>query len=305
MNIQQFQYVLAVAEHRHFETAAEKCFISQSTLSTMISKLEDELGVIIFNRKKKPVDITREGQEIIAQLRVINFEITQLNELVKKMTGEITGTLKIGCIATVAPYLLPLILYDFSVKYPGLSLEIKESTTDEIVSLIKSRELDTGIISTPLNDKELIEYPVYREPFVLYDTSGMHTGEYSLRDMNWDNFWLLEEGHCLSDQILEICSSGNAHIKSHSAIHFKTGSIDSLVRFVKTYKGQTLLPSLAVRDFREEDRRYVVSFVHPAPSRTIGLVAHQHFANKQILELLQNEIRLKTALLNEIEVISP
>ena len=116
MNIQQFQYVLAVAEHRHFETAAEKCFISQSTLSTMISKLEDELGVIIFNRKKKPVDITREGQEIIAQLRVINFEITQLNELVKKMTGEVTGILKIGCIATVAPYLLPLILYDFSVK---------------------------------------------------------------------------------------------------------------------------------------------------------------------------------------------
>jgi LysR family hydrogen peroxide-inducible transcriptional activator len=221
------------------------------------------------------------------------------------MTGEVTGILKIGCIATVAPYLLPLILYDFSVKYPGLSLEIKESTTDEIVSLIKSRELDTGIISTPLNDKELIEYPVYREPFVLYDTSGIHSGGCSLRDMSWDNFWLLEEGHCLSDQILEICSSGNSYIKSPSSIHFKTGSIDSLVRFVKTYKGQTLLPSLAVRNFREEDRRHLVRFVQPAPSRTIGLVVHQHFANKQILELLQNEIRLKTALLNDIEVISP
>ncbi len=307
MNIQQFRYVLAVAVHRHFETAADSCFISQSTLSTMISRFEDELGVTIFDRKKKPVGITREGEEIIERLKVIDYEISQLTGLARKMTGEVGGVIRVGCISTVAPYLLPLIVPELSVQHPELTLEIKETTTNEIVRLLKSRELDIGIISTPVGDGELLEYPLYREPFMLFDTGGMHRVREPIpvREMSWDNFWLLEEGHCMSDQVLEICSTNNATPGQSPNIRFKAGSIDSLVRFVRASGGQTLLPYMAVKSMPAAEQRDIIRFALPSPSRTIGLVVHQHFIKKPVLELIEKEIRLRVSQLEETEEIIP
>lgn len=206
MNLQQFQYILAVAEHKHFELAAEKCFISQSTLSTMISKFEEELGIKIFDRKKKPVHITAEGAIIIDKLKEVTTHIGQLKELVKEIKGEIKGKVSISVIPTVSSYLLPLFLQDFAKKYPLLKLEVREQTTQEIIRQLKSRDLDIGIVSTPLSDAMLEETELYREPFVLYDKQTTSSKKVSVKNIDTSNLWLLEEGHCMRTQALQICN---------------------------------------------------------------------------------------------------
>ena len=153
MNIQQFEYVLALAESRHFETAADRCNITQSTLSTMILKLEDELGILIFDRKKKPLEITPEGSQLIAQLQIITKEINNLTEIVKEIKGEIKGEISIAVIPTIAPYLIPLFITHFAHKFPQLKIHVKEEQTAEIIKNLKQRTLDIGIVSVPINDK--------------------------------------------------------------------------------------------------------------------------------------------------------
>lgn len=292
MNIQQFQYVLAVARHRHFETAADTCHISQSTLSTMISRLEEELGIVIFDRTKKPVDITKDGHKIIAQLKIITSEIDHLEELTKELTGEISGTVRIACIPTVALFLLPAFLPEFSTRYPDIILEVKESPTDEIIRQLRSGDLDIGIISTPADDDDLLEYPLYSEPFVYYDRSEKSQQKIAISDITFDNFWLLEEGHCLRDQILNICGSVKKKINT-SNIRFKAGSIGSLVRFVNASGGRTLLPYSATLNLHRQEDQFVSLFENPAPGRSIGLLTHRHFAKKKILTMMQKVIHEK------------
>ena len=146
MNIQQLQYVLAVHELRNFGQAAAKCFITQSTLSTMIAKLEGELGVIIFDRKKKPVATTEEGKVLVKQIRIILKEINHLNEVIDELKGEVRGTLNIGVIPTVAPYLLPLFFDEFMLQNPQIRFVISEMTTERIIAGLQGRELDIGIL---------------------------------------------------------------------------------------------------------------------------------------------------------------
>ncbi len=290
MNIQQFQYILAVAEYRHFETAADSCFVSQSTLSTMISKFEDEIGVTIFDRRKKPVGVTKEGREIILQLKIITNEIAQLTEMVHELKGEVRGNIKIGCIPTVAPFLLPLFLQGFSKKFPHLHIEIKEKNTNEILRQLKSRELDIGIVSTPLDDAEMVELPLYEEPFVLYDASKHSPKFIAVDELDLSDFWLLEEGHCMRNQVLKICEISRKKINSSLNVTFKAGSIDSLLRFVKSGNGKTLLPYLSLLNFSDAEKEFISSFKDPVPLREIGLIFHQHFAKKKTLDLLRQEI---------------
>lgn len=291
MNIQQFQYILAVAEYRHFETSAEKCFVSQSTLSTMISRFEDEIGIKIFDRSVKPVEITKEGETIIEQLKNITNEINQLNEIVKEIKGEIKGKIIMGCIPTVAPFLLPLFLKDFSNKYPDLIIEVREKTTEEIIRQLKSRELDIGILSSPLNESEIIEEHLYDESFVLFDTSkGSSKQNIKIEDLELKNFWLLEEGHCMRDQVLDICNLNPIEFNTTANINFKSGSIDSLLRFVKSTNGKTIIPLLSLIDFPNNDKKHLRFFTPTVPQRSIALVHHIHFPKKKIFNLLKTEI---------------
>lgn len=266
MNIQQFQYVLAVAEHRHFETSAEKCYVSQSTLSTMISKFENEIGIKIFDRSVKPVEITKEGEIIIEQLKNITYEINHLNEIVKEIKGEIKGKIIIGCIPTVAPFLLPLFLKDFSDKFPDVTIEVREKTTEEIIRQLKSRELDIGILSSPLNEIEIVEEHLYNESFIYFDTSKENSEQkVEVRDLDFDNFWLLEEGHCMRDQVLDICNLSQSDLNTTANINFKSGSIDSLLRFVKSTNGKTIVPLLSLIDFPENDKKHLNFFLRQYP----------------------------------------
>ena len=291
MNIRQIEYVLAVAEQRHFETAAEQCFISQSTLSTMISKFEEEIGIHIFDRKRKPVEITNEGQLIIEQLRLISKNIDQLNQLVDEMKGVVKGKLKIAVIPTIAPFLLPLFLQQFAKQFPELSIEVREHTTQVIIDKLKKRELDLGILSTPLLDDDIEEHHLYDEPFVMFDTTGKYKPILKVEDIILDDLWLMEEGHCMRTQIVRLCELKKSKLNKAINFEFRAGSIDSLLRIVKANRSTTLIPYLATLDFNENDKKYIKEIVEPIPQRSIGIVTHRYFVKKKLLELLSEIIK--------------
>lgn len=294
MNIQQFQYVLAVAEHKHFDKAAQKCFVTQSTLSTMISRFEDELGIRIFDRKKKPVAITTDGQLLIDQLKIIINTIDQLEELAKEIKGEVKGNLTISVIPTIAPFLLPLFLQSFASKFPDLVIEVREQTTQEIIQQIKSRDLDIGIISIPVKDDDIVEIELYDEPFVFYNAASVRNEPASISEIEIQNLCLMEEGHCMRTQVVNLCDLNK---KNHSKLNFefKAGSIDSLLRFVKANQATTLLPYLSTIDFTDNEKKHLSNFSEPLPYRTVGCVVHRHFVKKNIIAMLQKEILEKTA----------
>jgi LysR family hydrogen peroxide-inducible transcriptional activator len=283
--------VLALAETRHFERAAERCFVTQSTLSTMISKFEDELGILIFDRKKKPLAITHEGDQLIEQLKKIDQEIHSLKEVTQEIKGEMKGNLSISVIPTIAPFLLPLFLSRFAFKFPELNIEVKEQTTAEILRLIKSRDLDIGILSIPIDDEEINEVHLYDEPFVYYDTKNTLTTKIQSHDINLSTLCLLEEGHCMRTQILELCDSYEQQLHSMLNFRFLAGSIDSLLRFVRANNASTLLPYLASVDLSPEEKNKISEFDSPVPYRTVGLVVHKHFVKNKILDMLKMEIK--------------
>lgn len=299
MNIQQFQYILAVAENRHFEQAASQCFISQSTLSTMISKFEDEIGIKVFDRKKKPVEVTSEGARVIEQLRLIKREIDQLHELTGEIKGEVKGSLTMSVIPTVAPFLLPLFLQDFAAKCPNLNIQVREQTTAEIIRQIKSRELDIGIISIPMQDKDIMETALYDEPFVFYQAGTKTDDPLRAENMDLSNLCLLEEGHCMRTQVINLCDLHKMKLKHALSFEYKAGSIDSLLRFVRANEASTLLPYLSTIDLPEDERSKLSFFTAPVPHRTIGLVVHRHFVKRKILDLL------KTTIMGEVSAVLP
>ncbi len=292
MNVKQFEYLLAVAELKNFGQAADKCCITQSTLSTMVGRFENEIDIKIFDRKTKPVSITKEGESIIQQLKIIHKEIGKLDELVQTEKGELSGDLEIGVIPTVAPFLLPEFLNDFTKNFPKIQFSVSEMTTETITELLTKRELDIGILALPLENELITEIPLYNEPFVLYDCTGENIESYTnLENIDFEKFWLLAEGHCLRTQATKICDFDKYRHKEGINFDFKTGSIESLIRFVKINKGITMLPYLASLDFSRKEHKKIAYFKPPVPVRTVGMVVHKHFVKKQILNLLKLEIQ--------------
>jgi LysR family hydrogen peroxide-inducible transcriptional activator len=295
MNIHQVQYVLAVAEYRHFESAAEKCHISQSTLSTMIAKFEEEVGVRIFNRKKKPVELTLEGSRIVDQLKVVSKDIEQLFEIAREMKGEVAGDINLSVIPTVAPFLLPLFLQELAQQFPKLNIVVREETTEVIRKKLKSREIDIGIVSIPLHDKELVEFKLYDEPFLFFDAKNISARKVSLKDLRTKDLCLMEEGHCMRTQVLGLCKPGPIKQQASLNFEYKAGSIDGLIRFVRSNRFSTLLPFLSTLDFSADQKRHLSPFATNVPFRTIGLIVHQHFVKKKLLNIIRESIIARTS----------
>lgn len=292
MNIQQFQYVLAVVDLKNFEAAAEKCFVTQSTLSTMIGRFESEIGVKIFNRKTKPVSVTTEGEQIIERLRIVLNEVDILNNVIQELKGEMMGELKVGIIPTIAPYLLPLFLTDFAEKFPKVKIVVREMTTAQIQQALKVRNIDLGILALPLDDNELNEEPLYMEPFVVYDcTDNKASGLVALEQLDFSKLCLLQEGHCLRTQVQQICDLSDLYSQSDVNFEFESGSMDSLLRITQSRKGITVLPHLAAVDMGEEKRDRLVHFAQPVPVRQVGIVTHTFFVKKKLLKGLQQVIK--------------
>lgn len=292
MNFQQLEYIVAIDKHRHFVAASEHCNITQPTLSMMVQKLEDELGMRIFDRTKKPVEPTKVGIEIIKRAKRILAESESLVTFAKEIKGEITGELRIGIIPTLAPYLLPLFLKNFIEKYPTINIFIKEIVTDDIILKLKAGELDIGILATPTNEKYLIEIPLFEEEFFVYTSQNLppNNKKYLLpSDLDLKKLWLLEEGHCLRNQIFNLCEL-QSNQNEISNLHYEAGSIETLINMVDRQSSLTIIPHLAALNLKENQRDKLREFAAPKPVRQISLVVSSNFPRLKLINELKSEI---------------
>lgn len=309
MTITQLQYVLAVAEHQNFTKAAHKVFVTQPTLSMQIQKLEEELEVQIFDRSKKPIQLTETGRKIVNQARNIVNESGRIQDIVDQQKGFIGGTFRIGIIPTVMPTLLPMFLNNFIKKYPKVKLKIEELNTDSIIEKLKEGHLDAAIAATPLELDNIKEQVLYYEPFVAYIPLSHRLSKaekLTTEDLDLDDILLLEDGHCFKDGILNLCKAprdmdgGNFQLES--------GSFETLVKLANEGLGMTLLPYLHTMDLNEQDRKNLKMFQDPVPAREVSLIYNKSELKMQIIEALRTTISgvIKGAIaFQNVKIVSP
>jgi len=292
MTIVQLEYIVAVDTYRSFVAAAEKCFVTQPTLSMQVQKLEDTLGVKLFDRSKQPVVPTEIGTDIIAQARILLSEHQKIKEIITDRQKDLAGELRIGIIPTVAPYILPKIITQFISKYPLVKLVVWEQTTDQIIQQIKLGMIDCGILSTPLHEPQLTETPLFYENFVAYVAKNSILAKkknINPDDINMEELWILNEGHCMRDQVLNICQRRKSS-KGFQHFEYNTGSIETLKRMVDQNNGTTILPELALADLTEKQMEKVRYFKSPEPAREISIVTQKNFVKRRMIEALKTEI---------------
>jgi len=292
MTFTQLEYVLALDATRQFTTAAEHSFVTQPTLSMQIQKLEEELGVIIFDRSKQPVVPTETGKEIIAQAKAILMQRDALQELVQDKKGMLTGELKLGIIPTLAPYLLPLFIQNFSSKYDQVKLVISEMTTDMIVQALRDGSVDAGILVTPLQQRTITEHVLFYEELTAYvsKNNALYKKDYVLaRDIDPNKLWLLEEGHCFRSQIENLCELRKMS-RVGSFFDYETGSIETLRRMVDLNDGITILPELATLDMPDRQLQLIRHFKKPVPMREVSIAVHRDYIKKRLIDALKQVI---------------
>lgn len=308
MTITQLKYVLAVAEYKNFTLASEHSFVTQPTLSMQIQKLEEELDTKIFNRAKKPIQLTEIGKKIVEQAKIIVNESNRITDIVEQQKGYIGGDFKLGIIPTIMPTLLPLFLKTFIKKYPKVNLKIEELTTEECVHKLTDGHLDVAIAATPLENEAIKERVLYYEPFV-----GFIPNEHPLNnselidanDLNINTILVLEDGHCFKENILNLCSTVSNNNKQ---FQLQSGSFDTLIKLSKEGLGMTLLPYLQTLDLNENDKKYLRPFKEPVPAREVSIIYHKSQLKIHLIDTLKNvidSIIRGVIAFNDVKIISP
>ncbi len=290
MTLTQLEYMVALDTWRHFVLASEKCFVTQPTLSMQIQKLEEELGVKVFDRSKQPVIPTEIGTSLIAQARIILREAERMRQIINEQKDSMTGEIRVGIIPTLAPYLLPLLYKQMSEKYPQINLIIKETITEEVIDELKGNRLDCGLVVTPLKDPSIKEDVLFYEELFVYVSrkNALYDKKYVLpADINPDQLWLLEEGHCFRSQVLNLCE-----LRTRRDLHFKyeTGNMETLKRMVDKSDGITILPELAVMELAKPQMKLVKRLKEPSPAREVSLVTHRDHIKTKLIRTLKEEI---------------
>jgi LysR family hydrogen peroxide-inducible transcriptional activator len=289
MTLQQLEYILALDKTRHFVRAAEMCKVTQPTLSAMVQKLEDELDCRIFDRSTHPLVPTEVGQQILKQAQVVLFHANQLKENLKLQRGTVDGPLSLAIIPTVAPYLLPMFISVMRESFPAIQLKVTETRTDVIIQQLLKAEIDMALLSTPLNDPKILEVPLYYEKFVayvspehpLYDSPSIASNE-----MPTDNLWVLEEGHCLRNQVFNFCNQA-----VHQSSVYEAGSIDTLVKIVDHNGGYTVIPELHMNLLTEDQRKNLRPLIEPDAVREIALVIRHDFVKEGLVNAVADSIK--------------
>lgn len=309
MTITQLNYVLAVAEHQNFTKAAEHSYVTQPTLSMQIQKLEDELSVKIFDRSKKPIELTEVGKKIVAQAKNIVNESDRITDIIDQEKGFVGGEYKLGIIPTIMPTLLPMFLKTFIEKYPKVQLKIKELTTSEIIKQLKDGQLDAALAATPLDDENLIERPLYYEPFVGYIPKNHRLSDrknIEVSDLSLDDILLLEDGHCFRDGIINLCSASKSN--SSKRFQLESGSFETLIKLANEGLGMTLLPYLHSKQLLHSDEENLKYFNDPNPAREVSLLYHKNELKIQITNALKETIDsvIRGAIaFHNVDIISP
>jgi len=288
MTIQQLEYIVAVNKFRHFVTAAEHCGVTQPTLSSMIQKLESELDVSIFDRSKHPIQPTAIGIRLIEQAEVSLRELRKLKEMILNETESMAGTLKIGVIPTLAPYLVPEFIHLFKAKYEQVELIISEMRTASLIEALDKESIDMFIAATPLEQPDFYEIPLYYEKFLAYFSldDPFRDIPLSASNMPQNNLWVLQEGHCVRNQIFNFCQTTMNY--NHS---FEAGSIETLVRIVDKNGGYSVIPELHLSFLNEEQKKNVREITSPPAVREISIVIKKNFIKERLINAVANTIK--------------
>ncbi len=287
MTITQLEYIVALNEYKSFSKAAKFCCVTQPSLSMQIQKLEEELNLIIFNRKIKPIKPTTEGLQIINAARKIIQEKKSIQIFAQGYHKDVIGEVSIGIIPTIAPYLIPKFLSSFQTKFPNLKLNIFETTTENIYNAINEGKLDIGIL-VPITNQEMPCIPLFFEELFLFSNVLLKNGELD-QNIIPEKLWILEEGHCLSNQIASICNLRNKS-NSDTQIVYKTGSLETMLRLAENGMGQTIIPHMLVDYVSETVKKKIFKIPFNTPVREIALIYSENYNRKGVIDALKDEI---------------
>lgn len=284
MTFSQLTYLVALDKHRHFGKAAATCHVSQPTLSMQLRKLEDELGVQLIDRSHQPVVPTAAGERLIAQARDVLAARDRLKTLAAEVQDRVSGTLRLGLLPTLSPYLLPLALPAMKDAYPEITLLLREWPTADLLEALHTDALDAALIATDEAGPDLHDQVLFTEPFVGYVAPSHRLaprGTLVPSDLSLEDLWLLSEGHCFRDQVLHVC--GRTSSVSQAGVQFESGSLETLVHMVRHNGGMTLLPSLATHHMPEAERQeFVIPFADPPPTRDVRLVGRRRHKQRLV-----------------------
>lgn len=289
MTLQQMEYIVAVDKHRHFVKAAQSCNVTQSTLSSLIQKLEAELDITIFDRNSHPIRPTQLGQEIISQAKVILYNTSQLREIVAEQKEQRGGSIRMGVVSTIAPYILPRMFKFLKRDAPEVQLYVEEAQVATIIRKLEKAELDVALLATPLENRELLEIPLYVEKFVAYVSPHDPLFRLPMLDTQHlpkENLWVLREGYCPNNGIFAFCNRdlGNAAI-------YEAGSIETLVKIIDENGGYTIIPELHVPLLRRCQQKQIRELHNPVPQREVALVVRRDYVKQQLLNTLADAIK--------------
>ncbi len=308
MTLIQLHYALTVAKYGNFTLAAKKVFVTQPTLSMQVQKLEDELGIRLFDRSKNPIVPTKIGTQILTQARIILNESARIRDLVEREKGRIGGDFTLGIIPTIAPALLPLFLKPFLKKYTQVNLHIREMQTEALIQSLNDGQIDAGIAATPLNQPGLIERPLYVEPFVGYVPENHRLAgkkRLSVKDLNIRDILLLKSGHCFRNNVVNLCDSPPT---ANQRTHIDSGSFETMIRLSNQGFGMTLLPYLTASELSGAEKPHLKDFAAPVPSREVSVLYSEAELKLHAIEALAETIDhvIKTLIfLEDAQVISP
>lgn len=291
MNLRDLKYLVALADHKHFGRAAAACFVSQPTLSTQIKKLEDELGVALVERAPRHVMLTPAGRDAAERARVVIAEVEQMKEAARRTQNPEAGTVRLGLFPTLGPYLLPHVVPRIRQRFPQLELLLVEEKTDVILRQLREGKLDAGVLALPLHDEQLHTEFLFEEPFLLAVPESHPLAArdmLTMRDLSQESLLLLEDGHCMREQSLDVCHLAGASEKNG----FRATSLETLRQMVAANVGITLLPMLAVKPPVAPSRDIrLVPFRDPPPTRRIAMVWRRSSAMSEFLSKLANVFR--------------
>lgn len=291
MTLQQLHYIIAVNEYRHFAQAAKACNVTQSTLSSMIQKLEAELDVIIFDRKSQPVKSTGLGQKLIDQAKVILYHTSQMEEIVSLEKDEDAGDIRLGILSNIAPYILPQLFKKLNKAAPKLMLEASELRTEELLDKLNRAELDMAILTTPVACDNLIEIPLYTEDFYAY----ISPNDYAQCDLQ-SNSESSKRGQPIFALPKPLCPKNNKAIalgKAQSQFHtaYEEGNTDTLVRIVDANGGFTMIPELHIALLKRCQKKNIYPLTNPKQSREVALYIRNDFVKERLLNIIIEQIK--------------
>ncbi len=288
----QLEYIIAVDTYRHFVTASKKSFVTQPTLSMQIKKMEDDLGVIIFDRTKQPIIPTEIGSKIIEQARTIIAEAKKIDEIISEDSNSISGEISIGIIPSLAPYLLPLFIGKFTRQYPDIQVKVVELLTDEIIFQLKKDMLDVGILVTPLHEKGIAEEVLfYEEMKIISNKSHALATKKTIKtaELASPDLWLLSNGHCFRSQVVNLCSY-KTNLNDASHFDYESGSLETIKKLVEIEGGYALLPELAI-DKNASNPNTIINQINKTPLREVSFAYTRNYSKKRLLSILSESIK--------------